>query len=767
VSALAPPPPARDAAPAARAAGARAASTAAHAAARRRPGAQAPALPLWLARGATLLALLAFGELHWMALLEPAQPGRAWVIVALGALAVAAYTGIARLGGRRRPLAAIAAALPLAALALLAGGVADELLRPDRWGELAAGISRGIDALPGVRVPYRGLDEWTRTVIPLGGSALGVLATGLAFWPRRRRIGHPHAALLALFVLYAVPAVALDFSAEFVRGAALALLVLAFLVLERLQARDAGAAGLVAVAVVVAGLVAAPALDRSTPWFDYENWALETSASKSTAYSWDHSYGPLRWPRDGREMLRVKAPHAAYWKAENLDLFDGLHWRRADATLPVSDEVPDDWRAIARWTQTIRVTVRNLRSDQFVTAGYAAAVLMPRVDAIPSLEGTFEAGRTLHRGDAYTARVYTPDPTERERREAGTDYPAALARYRTILLPVTEQPTVRLTRATFPAWGDPSGLIRVGPPGASDDQDEAVRLLANSPYARTFALARELRRLSGTPESYVQRVRSLLGDGYGYTETPPRSARNLEGFLFDAKQGYCQQFSGAMALLLRMGGIPARVATGFSAGSFDSETGEYVVRDLDAHSWVEVWYPGYGWVTFDPTPALAPARSQPTDDAGSTPTTSTAQAPTLPGDAPAQRPDATTAAPEASSPWPVVIPVAVGLVALAVVAWLLRRRRRGRRAPLAELQRALRRARREPAPGTTLHALEAAFARTPAAAGYVRTLREARYGGRPAAPTAAQRRALRAELARGGGLLGRLRAWWALPPGVH
>jgi hypothetical protein len=86
---------------------------------------------------------------------------------------------------------------------------------------------------------------------------------------------------------------------------------------------------------------------------------------------------------------------------------------------------------------------------------------------------------------------------------------------------------------------------------------------------------------------------------------------------------------------------------------------------------------------------------------------------------------------------------------------------------IAELERALRRTRRHPGPGTTLHSLEERFARSPAAAGYVRAVRDLRYGGRPASPTPAQRRGLRAELARGMGLTGRLRAWWALPPRAH
>ena len=90
---------------------------------------------------------------------------------------------------RARTPAAIAVAIAAFALALLGGGVADEQLLPGRWGELAAGIGRGISALPGARVPYRGLDEWTRLVICLGGTTLAVLAAlarVLAAPPRAR-----------------------------------------------------------------------------------------------------------------------------------------------------------------------------------------------------------------------------------------------------------------------------------------------------------------------------------------------------------------------------------------------------------------------------------------------------------------------------------------------------------------------------------------------------------------------------------------------------
>jgi protein-glutamine gamma-glutamyltransferase len=141
----------------------------------------APLLPAEVARGASFLALTAFGALHWMVLPSPAQPGRAWLLVGLGGLAALALLGAARAPARLRPLVALGAVVPLAALALLAGGVPAELLRPTRWGELAAGISRGISDLPGVRVPYQGLDEWVRNVIGLGASTLVLAAALLAF----------------------------------------------------------------------------------------------------------------------------------------------------------------------------------------------------------------------------------------------------------------------------------------------------------------------------------------------------------------------------------------------------------------------------------------------------------------------------------------------------------------------------------------------------------------------------------------------------------
>jgi transglutaminase-like putative cysteine protease len=717
-------------------------------------------LPVAIARAIAFVALAGWGALHWMSMLEPAEPGRGWTVLLVGVLAVAAMVGAGRLEGRTRVIAAIVAIVPLTALALMAGRVADELVLPGGWSELGAGISRGISDLPGVRVPYRGLDDWVRTVIPLGGSALVLAAALLAFWPRRDKLGFPGLALLLLIVLYVVPVVALDFTAEFLRGAVFTLLMVAFLRLEKLRRLDSPAAIALAVVATLVALLAAPLLNRDAPWFDYETWAAVTSTSKSTSFTWDvQNYGGLNWPRDGRELIRVKAKTPAYWKTANLDEFNGRTWQRSQVPFGVPELPPDNRLAIKNWTQKIKISIRNLRSDQFVTAGYASDIEIPRLDTIPTSDGLYIPSRTLRRGDAYTATVYTPKPTEAQRRRAGTDYTPDLANYLGIDTHLSGAPGG--VRLTFPFFGAEAPEIHQG--GARVGTPEET--LARAGMTRIYELSQELAEGAKTPDDYVQRVLDYFAaDDFTYSEVPPKESSTLDGFLFETKQGYCQQYSGAMALLLRMAGIPARVVTGFSTGATDLKTGEYVVRDFDAHAWVEAYYPNWGWLTFDPTPADSPARSQPADAASSSTNLGTGSTGSFRGDPVSER-GAGTAVSAEPAPWwriPAIVAGALALLGLAHLA--LRRWRRGAPPALSELERALKRTRREPAPGTTLHALERRFAGTPAAAGYVRALRESRYRDAPGHPTRAQRRGLRSELGRGGGIVGRIRAWWALPP---
>jgi transglutaminase-like putative cysteine protease len=723
-------------------------------------------------RVGTFTLLAAFGALRWATLVAPAAAGRMLAAVVLAA----AIAPIAVVTGRRTAVIAALAVVQVLVV-LVAAGAPVRLLLPDAWGTLASGVGQGISALPGLNVPYRGLDEWTRTVLLACGAGLVVLAGWVALRPAARV---PVAGAALLSAVYAVPVVESGPRAPFVSGAVFTVLLAAFLFGDRIGRRDLRMAAGLLLAATACGLLLAPRLDGARPLLNYEHIAAGLEAHGTTSFDWSHHYGPLHWPRDGSEMLRIKARTAAYWKAVSLERFDGVRWRQGTVVVG-RGEARAPPGAPAAWHQTIQVVVRNLRSHQYVGAGTTEQVRLSRRGVEPSSPGTYVTGAgPLRRGDTYRADVYTPRPTARQLRTAGTDYPQAALDDLDVDLPSAvggPQQVAGLDSAradvpalvTFPAFGTP------GPPyalrGSGIVDRSGGRLLERSRYARVYALARKLAAGAGTPYDLVRAVERRVGRGAIYSEQPARHALPLDAFLFTDRRGYCQQFSGAMALLLRMGGVPARIAAGFAPGTFDGHRGEYVVRDVDAHSWVEAYFPGYGWVPFDPTPAIAPPRSQASADRHFS--AATADTSDRGGGGPLGRP----AEPRAPSPLAgggrdghgvvllVVALLVAGLLAAGAVVLVRRGRVPAALVPeLAERQGALFRSGRLPAPSVTLRHLEAVLDSDEGGAAYVRALREQRYGGRPAGPTPAQRRDLRRTLAAGLGAGGRLRAWWALPP---
>jgi hypothetical protein len=118
--------------------------------------------------------------------------------------------------------------------------------------------------------------------------------------------------------------------------------------------------------------------------------------------------------------------------------------------------------------------------------------------------------------------------------------------------------------------------------------DEAQRVAgaARTPYAAVLAL-----------ESWFRQSGGFL---YDERPVPATDLPPLVHFVTVTKAGYCQHFAGAMSVMLRLLGIPSRVAVGFTSGTYDD--GVWKVTDHNAHAWVEVWFPEQGWVAFDPTP---------------------------------------------------------------------------------------------------------------------------------------------------------------------
>jgi transglutaminase-like putative cysteine protease len=129
---------------------------------------------------------------------------------------------------------------------------------------------------------------------------------------------------------------------------------------------------------------------------------------------------------------------------------------------------------------------------------------------------------------------------------------------------------------------------------------------------RISALARDVTAQIEHPYRKALALENYLRTSYPYSLTlkgPPNSSDPLAMFLFDIRSGHCEYFATAMTIMLRQLSIPARLVNGFRAGEYNRLAGAFVVRQYDAHSWVEAWFAPYGWVEFDPTPA-DPARSR-------------------------------------------------------------------------------------------------------------------------------------------------------------
>jgi hypothetical protein len=117
-------------------------------------------------------------------------------------------------------------------------------------------------------------------------------------------------------------------------------------------------------------------------------------------------------------------------------------------------------------------------------------------------------------------------------------------------------------------------------------------------------LAKTIASRASNPYDEARAVESYLRGNYGYTldlsGTPPVDP--LAYFLFEKRAGHCEYFAAAMTVMMRTLGIPARYVNGFLPGEYNDVGGDYIIRASDAHSWVEVFFPDYGWITFDPTP---------------------------------------------------------------------------------------------------------------------------------------------------------------------
>jgi hypothetical protein len=697
-------------------------------------------------------------------------------ILATGAGALIAAIAQLQLPRASRWAMAAAATIAVILACMIVVGLPARLLLPGRWDELGANLSRSLDGVADVPVPYEGADVWTRLVILLAAPLVAGLAAFAAFWPTRHRAAGRACALVLLVALYLVAVAWARPGRQVAGGTLLLVLTCAWLWLPGIPSRNRTAASIAVAAAAILAIPVAAAIDTGRGLIDYRHWGLLSANGQS--FNWDQTYGPLNWPQKGTLMFEVATEHTHYWKVSNLNTFDGVHWSRSSAPggEPALGEplkfhpkaVPP--RPDPEYVDRINIEDRGLSSEFAIGGGSILA--LRGIQARPSPDAVWEMSHELRPGDSYTALIYDPQPSASVMRSVGTTYPSAADRY-----------------TSFSLSGGSAGTRAVEVPLWSDSGPASIASqVRDTPYEPMYALATRLATGARSPYDAVNRIDKYLRRNYAYRQDVPAHGYPLPAFLEQDHAGYCQQFSGTMALMLRMLGIPSRVASGFAPGGRDPERNNYLVDDTDAHDWVEVFFPSIGWVTFDPTPSAAPAATQLDDNAlGVTKSPrpdATSNGPGFPkspsGDAPQQRQStAGSGGPGGHHSGPgTLILVGAGFAALVLAAagvYGLRRRRRSLMEPsqlaaaeLAELGPALAAVGAPLSPGSTLLRAEGRLDELAGTEGveYAVRLRNHRYRHSAAAPpTVEDRRALRRALLGAAGWRYVLRVLRAVPPG--
>jgi protein-glutamine gamma-glutamyltransferase len=347
---------------------------------------------------------------------------------------------------------------------------------------------------------------------------------------------------------------------------------------QSLQGRDTIEKALLATSVAVAlGVV----LFGSALFFVLPRYrtayltTLATPAEHITGFSETVDLGDIRKIKKSSSVLmrvRIEGNPGLFkgvnWRGVGLTSFDGKRWFNDNTDqLPVSPVSPDrfllpsaeGWQSRRPLTLRYRVLLAPLSTDVLFVAAVPRQLTgrfrLLSLDQTQSLHNPQHDNAPLGYDVVSEAAV----PSAEELRRASTDYPA----------------DIRL------AYLGTSGLTP-----AMTDLARRVTASATGNYDRALSIQDYLRR------------------NFGYTLDPTGidHADPVGSFLFKSRQGYCEYFAAAMALMLRAVNIPSRLVNGFQTGSYNRVGKDFVVRARDAHTWVEVYFPGYGWIPFDPTP---------------------------------------------------------------------------------------------------------------------------------------------------------------------
>ncbi|MHB1140119.1 MAG: transglutaminase-like domain-containing protein, partial [Microthrixaceae bacterium] len=158
---------------------------------------------------------------------------------------------------------------------------------------------------------------------------------------------------------------------------------------------------------------------------------------------------------------------------------------------------------------------------------------------------------------------------------------------------------------------DQASLRAVGSAREAADEGDATARAVVEQYGQapdtTDRVEQLARQVTGGATSDVDRIDALerwMDDNTTYSLDAPLAPKGVDvvdDFLFESREGWCEQIASSLVVMARVAGVPARLATGFAPGEWDEVNGRFVVRERDAHAWAEVWFPDTGWVSFDPT----------------------------------------------------------------------------------------------------------------------------------------------------------------------
>ena len=543
----------------------------------------------------------------WFRLEDHTRAGQALLVVAL---AIAP----ALLRRARWRIVAVPIAFLLAAASAFELGLTWHFL-----GRVLSRFGDGFLDFYDVQVPFdAGAHARMHGVIVLAVFAF-TLVVALALAARR-----PGIAAVGLVVGVAWPVTLLP-THELLVGALLLLTVLAIIAGGRAGSPRAigyvlGAAAIVLLAGVAAS--SSPALAKRA-FLNWQTWDPYTKPEKpvDVSYVWNSQYTGLTFPKKQTTVLRIKAgPTPNYWRASVLNTVTGGRWieelsPEGFVRPPLGEQglVPERERNASAWVEQT-VHVEALRDTHLVGGSTpvnydASGIGIVLYDPTGVAVGTSPTSR----GQSYDVWSYLPKPTPAELLRSPARYAGP------ILAP--ERKYREVEAGVYPKL--------FGTPGRQAFLNYLFTHYARAPLIRPYRpLSALAEQLAGSAKSPYAAAIALerwfrFGGDFIYDQHPPHTpgVPPLVDFVTRTHRGYCQHFAGAMALMLRYLGIPSRVAVGFRSGKYDRSKGEWVVSDRDAHAWVEVWFRGWGWLPFDPTPAgngldVPYSSSSPSFDAG-------------------------------------------------------------------------------------------------------------------------------------------------------